>query len=480
MQEALNRAPRLLFVTGKLAEKNLRRVLEELSPRPFSYTVRVLGITVAALITTDFLKRRLGDISGFDRVILPGRCRGDLAQLSATFGLPFERGPEELKDLPAHFGTTTRHRELLRHDILIFGEIVDAPHLSVAQVLQHAAAYQRDGADVIDLGCLPEVPFPALADMVQALKAAGFRVSVDSLREADLLCGARAGADYLFSLTEDTLWIAEEAPITPILIGRDPRDLASLGRVIEQCNARGRDFFADPILDPIHHGLTNSLLRYREIRQRYPQAPLLMGIGNLSELTHADTLGLNTLLLGIASELHVGAVLTTQVSPHCRSVLRELAHARRVLFAARADEMPPRHIDEGLLALHDRKPFPYTLEEVGEHAAAVKDGNFRIEVTAEGIQIYNREGLRSAVDPYDLFPQLGVENDAPHAFYLGLELARAQIAWQLGKRYVQDQELGWGCVRPAPADNKLHFAAERTTLAARKANRRKPPTTAED
>jgi hypothetical protein len=39
---------------------------------------------------------------------------------------------------------------------------------------------------------------------------------------------------------------------------------------------------------------------------------------------------------------------------------------------------------------------------------------------------------------------LGVENDTSHAFYLGVELARAQIAHQLGKRYVQDEELQWG------------------------------------
>lgn len=477
MTAASGALPHLLFITGKLAEKNLARVLSEITPCPFTYEVRALGITVAALITVDFLKRRLRDLDGVDRVILPGRCRGELAELSAAFGIPFERGPEELKDLPAHFGRQIRARTLDRHDILIFGEIVDAPQVSIEAVLARAARYRADGADVIDVGCLPDVPFPALAAMVEALKAEGYRVSVDSLREEDLLEGARAGADYLFSLTEDTLWIAEEYPVTPILIGRDPRDLDSLGRAIEALAARGRAFFADPILDPIHHGLTDSLLRYRELRRRYPDAPMLMGIGNLSELTHADTLGLNTLLLGVCSELRIGAVLTTEVSGHCRSVVRELAHARRVLYAAREDHMPPRHINEGLLALHDRKPFPYTLAEVQDAAAAVKDANFRIEVTAEGIQIYNRDGLRSAVDPYDLFPQLDVENDAPHAFYLGLELARAQIAWQLGKRYVQDQELDWGCVRPAPADNKLHFVEERSTLAARKAKRGKRPAT---
>ncbi|HEU4708334.1 MAG TPA: dihydropteroate synthase, partial [Methylophilaceae bacterium] len=38
-----------------------------------------------------------------------------------------------------------------------------------------------------------------------------------------------------------------------------------------------------------------------------------------------------------------------------------------------------------------------------------------------------------------------VDDDASHAFYLGVELARAQIAWQLRKRYRQDEELQWGC-----------------------------------
>jgi dihydropteroate synthase-like protein len=466
---------RLLFLTGKLAEKSLARVLSELAPRGFDYEVRALGITVAALMTTEFIKRRLHDVAGFDRVVLPGRCRGDLAELAAAFGLPFDRGPEELKDLPQHFGFKRTLRELDRHDLLIFAEIVDAPQSTIDAVLARAQAYRRDGADVIDVGCLPDTPFPALADTVRALKDAGFKVSVDSLQEAELLAGARAGADYLFSLTEDTLWIADEAPVTPVLIGRDPRDLDSLGRAIERFAGSGRPYFADPILDPIHHGFTDSILRYRELRQRFPDAPIMMGIGNLTELTHADTLGVNTLLLGIASELNVAAVLTTEVSGHCRSVVREIAHARRVMYAAREDGMPPRHIDEGLLALHERKPFPYTPAEIAEFARDVKDPNFRIQVSREGIHAYNRDGLRTALDPYDLFPLLNVDDDAPHAFYLGLELARAQIAWQLGKRYNQDEELGWGCVRQPPAEDRLHFSAERSTLEARKTRTRKKP-----
>ena len=49
-----------------------------------------------------------------------------------------------------------------------------------------------------------------------------------------------------------------------------------------------------------------------------------------------------------------------------------------------------------------------------------------------------------AIDPFRFYPDLKVENDASHAFYLGVELARAQIAYQLKKRYVQDEALNWG------------------------------------
>ena len=36
-----------------------------------------------------------------------------------------------------------------------------------------------------------------------------------------------------------------------------------------------------------------SLERYAEVRRRYPDAEMLMGIGNLTELTAADSTGVN-------------------------------------------------------------------------------------------------------------------------------------------------------------------------------------------
>ena len=466
-------AEHILFLTGKLAEKSLRRVLDALSPRPFTYEVQVLGVAVAALMTTDLIGRRLKQAGDAQRIILPGRCRGDLDALQRNFGIPVERGPEELKDLDRYFGVEGPPRDLSKTDVKIFAEIVDAPELSTRQLLSRATRYRRDGADVIDVGCLPDTPFPHLEETISELRHEGFTVSVDSLNSDELLRGGRAGAEYLFSLHEDNLWIAEEVPSIPVLVGRDPADQHSLIRAISRYLKSGKPFYADPILNPIHYGFTESILHYHALRKRFPDIEIMMGIGNLTELTHADSVGVNTLLMGIVSELNITGVLTTEVSQHCKRTIKEVDRARRIMFAAREENTPPRHIDESLLALHERKPFPYTQEEIRELAAKVKDDNYRIQVTQSGIHVYNRHGFHTALDPYDFFPRLDVENDGAHAYYLGLELARAQIAWQLGKRYNQDEELDWGCAVEHGVDDKREFAAGKSTLAARKTARRK-------
>ena len=462
----------VLFVTGKLAEKSLARVLTSIEDLAFNYEIRVLGISVAALLTAAMIKRRLDKVSEFDRIVLPGRCRGDLGDLASHFGVPFERGPEELKDLPAYFGAQARPREVGATDVTLFAEIVDAPQLSIEAIIQRAQQFQADGADVIDIGCLPDTPFAHMEETITSLKQQDFKVSIDSLDDNELMRGISAGADFVFSLTERTLDLVADHPCTPVLIAENAADIDTLSRTIEAFAKRDRPFFADPVLEPIHHGFTASLHRYEILRERYPDIDIMMGIGNLSELTHADSLGLNTLLLGVVSELGVRGVLTTAVSPHCRSAIRELDRARRVMYAARQDNTPPRHIDESLLALHQRHPFPYSHEEIGELAREIADDNFRIQVDSDGIHVYNRDGLHTAQDPYDLFPSLNIEADAPHAFYLGLELGRAQIAWQLGKRYTQDEALNWGCVLAPPDDDKLDFAPAQSTLKARRRRRK--------
>ncbi len=466
-----NKPENLLFVTGKLAEKSLNKVLQTIqtdSKTPqFKYRIEQIGVSVAALMTPDLIARRLKDIGNADKVILPGLCQGDLTVLQTQYGVPIERGPADLKDLPQYFGSKGIAPDLTQYSVQIFAEIVDAPDLSVDAILQKALRFQAQGANVIDLGCLPGKPFLHLKDAIQTLKSAGFKVSVDSMHAEDLLLAGKSGADYLLSLTEHTLWIADEVAATPILIPARGKsgsgNMASLYRAIEHCLNCDKPFIADAILDPIHFGLTDSIVRYHRLRKKYPHIQIMMGIGNLTELTDADTTGINAILFGLISELGIQAVLATSVSVHAVNAIAEADNARRVMHRAKLDDRLPRGYSNGLLGLHDRKPFPYNKDEIGEIAAQIKDPSFRIMVSESGVHVYNRDGLLQAIDPFAFYPNLGVHNDASHAFYLGVELARAQIAWQLKKRYVQDELLDWGVSSwiEKVGDNKSHSKSHR-------------------
>ena len=62
-----------------------------------------------------------------------------------------------------------------------------------------------------------------------------------------------------------------------------------------------------------------------------------------------------------------------------------------------------------------------------------------------------------------------MEKDGAHGFYLGVELARAEIAWRLAKRYAQDEPLDWaGVAADAPADDKTRLREAGHTLIAKK------------
>lgn len=466
-------AERLLFLTGLLAKRRLAKVLETMAPADFTYRVHDLGVKVAALMTTDLLRRRLPVPLEADRVILPGRFRGDLEALSNHYGVPFQRGPDDVTDLPEFFGRKGGPPDLSRHDVRIFAEIVEAPSLDIEAIVGRAEAYRRAGADVIDLGCLPDTPFDHLEEAVAALKRLDFAVSVDSADPEELRRGGFAGADFLLSLTEATLALLDEVESKPILIPAKHGDLDSLLRAMDALEAKGRPYIADPILDPIHFGFTDSLLRYAELRRRRPRAEILMGTGNLTELTDADTSGVTAALMGIVSELAIANVLVVQVSPHCRRAVAEHDAARRLMFAARADGSLPNRYSEALLCLRSRKPFPSKPAEIAETATMIRDANFRIETAEDGLHCYNRDGHRVAQDAFTLFPGLGVEDDGSHAFYLGYELARAELAWRLGKRYVQDQPLDWGAALDKAAEDLGQFKAAGATLKADRKRRGK-------
>ena len=131
-----------------------------MAPTAFDWSILNVGVKVAALMTEPILMRRLPRPLDADRVVVPGRCRADLARLAQEFGPPFERGPDELKDLPEFFGKAGAPLDLSRHALRIFAEIVDASQISLEAIVARAEALRAEGADVIDLGCLPGHALP--------------------------------------------------------------------------------------------------------------------------------------------------------------------------------------------------------------------------------------------------------------------------------------------------------------------------------
>jgi len=457
----------ILFITGKLAEKNLKKILDCIEEKDFSYEIRNLNINVAALLTTEMIYRRIGNVDNFSKIILPGKVRGDIDELVKKLKIEIERGPEELKDLPVMFGGNPLKYDLSKYEVHIFAEITDAPNMKIQEIISMANYYRDNGADIIDIGCLPNKPFPHLSETIQELKRQDFYVSIDSHLDKELILGGKSGADYLLSIKSDNFYILDEVDSYPILIPKDG-DMASLYDCIDRCIENKRIFIADPILDPINYGFTQSITRYSELRKRYPDIHIMMGTGNVTELTHADTTGMTMILMGIISELKINHILTTEVSKHCRTVIKESDLARRIILAASLGNTTPKHINSGLLTTHDEDPIRYNAQEVEELFEQVKDSSYRIMNTDDGVNLFNKKELQVAIDPFDFFEKIDVGDDTGHAFYLGVELARAQIAHQLGKTYEQDEELKWGCLVDEKIDDKLEFKEQGPTFKKKK------------
>ena len=306
---------RILFVTGKLAEPSLRRVVSDLSSSAeFDYSVNVMGISVAALLHVDWVRRHLDGVAGFNRVVLPGWCRGDVGVLTQHFGTTCELGPKDLSDLPEFFGREQRGRiELNDYDIEILAEINHAPRMTDAEILAAASRYRENGADVIDLGCLPGERWNRVRDAAKRLCDEGFRVSIDSFDRDEVEQAVDGGAELVLSCNGGNRDWAVQLGVELVAVPDDPHDLSTLNETVDALAQHACRFRIDPVLEPIGFGFAASLSRYFETRRKWPDAEIMMGIGNLTELTEVDTAGANVMLAGICQELGIRSVLTTQL-----------------------------------------------------------------------------------------------------------------------------------------------------------------------
>ena len=375
------------FVTGRLAEKAVRDEVSRLEAEfGFQGTVQALPISVAALMTAKWIARHLSLPEGTSRVIVPGFC-DQVAALQEAFGVPFEIGPKDVRRLREHFGGTGGQPDNYgEYDIEIIAEINHAPRFQREQICQQASELGEAGADVIDIGCLPGQTWPGVADAVKAVRDLGLRVSIDSLNPAEISEAARAGAELVLSVNQTNLQNAPDWGIEVVVIPDEFETLAGLDESIDFLQSKNVPFRIDPILEPIGFGFARSLGRYLEVRKKYPNQQMMMGIGNLTELTDCDSAGINTLLMGICQEQGIRSVLTTQVINWARSSVKECDIARRLVFHSIRNGVPPKHLDNRLVVLRDEKVIREKPAYFSELAEQIKDANFRIQ--ADGKEVH--------------------------------------------------------------------------------------------
>jgi dihydropteroate synthase-like protein len=361
----------------------------------------------------------------------------------------------------------------------VLAEIVDAPLLESAEIKRLAKQYVASGANIIDVGmCAGQTRPEDAKRAIQAVKSVvGVPVSIDTLNPVEIKAAVKAGADLILSADAGNLkTIAPFAKdIAVVIIPTNERKgifpqkpqarVRMLERLIKQAKQLGfTKIIGDLILEPPH--TLNSFVAFQEFNHRNPNVPLLIGIANVVELFDADSVGLNALLSRLSSEVNVDILLTTEKTPKARGCVHEVALASKMMFLAKKRDSVPRDLGVDLLVLKDKVERELPIYVVGEAKVieAKKPnttqvtmdpcGVFKITVDRENGAIvafhYAEAEAKEAtcaisgVDAESVFAEVlrqGLVSRLDHAAYLGGELAKAQVALQISRDYVQDASL---------------------------------------
>src|SRR2546430_2602201 len=200
-------------------------------------------------------------------------ARGARGETPEQFDTPAEKGPADLKRLPAFFGQADARSRYGPRDIRVFAEINNVPHLDHERIVQRASYYRDAGADVIDLGLsLDRTWLEEGPEVIADLKAPGFTLSIDPLAPDEILMADAAGVDSVLSLPGHNRHVARQLRATPVLIPDTPDDLDSLDATIAHLRELGKPFLADPIIEPIGPRLAPRPRRHPHGRRRHPAA----------------------------------------------------------------------------------------------------------------------------------------------------------------------------------------------------------------
>ncbi|WP_324735855.1 dihydropteroate synthase-like protein [Thermococcus sp. SY098] len=500
---------KILLVTGKLAEPLVRKYGK-------GCDVFVTPVSVAAFLTPKLIAyylRKAGiERKDYDLVLIPGLVRGSAQIIEDELGIPAFKGsryafdlPQILKALKKGFKLSkeipaddlfqrdalkkvediknkTKNRDYIEkalkkpHNFLIgnlpvgfdfphriLAEIVDAPKLSVNEIVSRAIYYLESGADIIDIGMVSGETNPEFIELIpevrDALRERGHDapVSFDSLNTKEIE-RALDYADLFLSVDESNLEeLVTEKPVVLIptnqkkgfFPGNPQERVEFLEKLKEKALELGyKRIIPDLILEHIPN-LARSITAFQLYRERNPDDVLLAGVGNVVELIDADSVGINAVMAGFAKELKIPLLLTTEVSPKCHGSVKEL---RRALDMMLFDM--PKNLGFDLLILKEKRSEKVEYEakspivEAREREVKLEDIYFRIFTKEEKIWVIAHRGTEQILTIVGEEPNAIIDTilehfqiSPRHAFYLGRELERAKTALRLKRSYVQEVEL---------------------------------------
>lgn len=489
----------ILVVTGKLAKNTSRRSVNDKAD------VLVLDIEVAAFTTPALLRRSLPQ-KKYDLILIPGMSPGDFSGLEKELGIPIRLGPKHAVDLgfvlslagSFDFSTKIPACELLierkrsnaidkvielenvavspltlrsvkiggNSRMKVMAEIVDAGNLEKKDLIKKIIYFVENGADIIDLGMSLDTSETGVRNAIETARyVTGIPLSVDTLEPGLINAALDSGIDIVLSLNSKNIDKVKDGIIknstVSVMIPDRSDDLESLFNNMVSARSLGvENIIADPVLEPAGHGLSRSISRYHAFRERDKTTPLFFGVGNVTELIDTDSIGVNSILSGMAMELGASILFTPEFSQKACGSVSELKTASIMMMLSQDRGSAPKDLGVDMLAIKEKRRREYGelptnyFDAVGREKWHLDPaGCFKIELTDEDIRnakLYPGKILArnnnyaiagsTAKDILDTIIERGLISRLDHAAYLGRELMKAELALKFKRSYSQDDK----------------------------------------
>lgn len=487
---------RVLLITGELAYPIVKDSVKNLKNHDIH--IKVLNYPIAALMSVKYILENLKkvDVKDYDIIVLPGLVSGDAKIIEETLGVKTVKGSESAWDIPLVIDAiangvelSTKYpadkiigkmrleqidkvlKEIENEQVVAFEEGIKIPlrpppfrifleiepSASEEEIIEQVEK-TKNYVDVYVIG------FPTGHDNIDEVKNRikkitdlGVIVGIDSDSPAELIEGVKAGAKFVFNINElnyeKLLSIKKEAGF--VVAPFEPRNRSQLViSLTKKLNELGFEkLILDPVLSPPLQGMVESIISYYEVKKALPNYPMLMGALNVTELIDADSHSINALLVSIAAELGISSLLTMEKGKTKWSSW-ELREASKMVSLAIKMRKTPKDLGIDLLILKDKKQVKMNektddfvrvshnepeMDPAGFAKIFLDENNEEIAISFYGKERLNLKSKEALSLGRELIRRLKITPE--HALYIGYELAKAEIARDLGKNYIQDAPL---------------------------------------